>query len=442
MLTLLVGTFAARRKSCPLHAPRTLCGVNTPRSTASAVSYRVPALQASPKACALITNFLVWCSIRVLLLVWSVYWSHIACARRSSLPARGLQSSAAQPSHLVPCSLVMSAAAHVDVVHGSQAEMGHGAAKVRHAFALRGVVAPSLCTVALNLPIHASNTPMLPRIARSCPPSCGDGTPGTTELEQRRGALARVCCHTHTVVGGWRSVCCMGATLCLCVHIDFRRAMLSHLDRKLRKTVNMLSKYQTEVARYGGFDINLITHTCMSHTHSLVRTVPPKAHSTLRNAMLKNLNTQSVLLSIIDFRQRALIEDVLTQLYDALLELCTLNLVDVAALLGCPVSSPYVTYRVMQLVNGTVQSRKTWLTKEFSSRKTWVGGCIGKNQNIPQPYNNRSSTRFPSSMQPTTSLCLCPCAALRRSTSAPYNALLMTEPTHCRCSTPHQTPPC
>lgn len=106
--------------------------------------------------------------------------------------------------------------------------------------------------------------------------------------------------------------------------------------------------------------------------HSLVRTVPPKAHSTLRNAMLKNLNTQSVLLSIIDFRQRALIEDVLTQLYDALLELCTLNLVDVAALLGCPVSSPYVTYRVMQLVNNTVQSRKTWLTKEFDSRKTWV----------------------------------------------------------------------
>lgn len=88
--------------------------------------------------------------------------------------------------------------------------------------------------------------------------------------------------------------------------------------------------------------------------------------------MLKNLNTQSVLLSIIDFRQRALFEDVLTQLYDTLLELCTLNLVDVAALLGCPVSSPYVTYRVMQLVNGTVESRKAWLTTEFDGRKNWV----------------------------------------------------------------------
>lgn len=161
----------------------------------------------------------------------------------------------------------------------------------------------------------------------------------------------------------------------VCRHtvVPRRRVMLSQLDRKLRKTVNMLSKYQSEVARYA---IHCSTRCDVgahnTHHHSLVRTVPPKAHSTLRNAMLKNLNTQSVLLSIIDFRQRALIEDVLTQLYDALLELCTLNLVDVAALLGCPVSSPYVTYRVMQLVNGTVQSRKTWLTKEFDSRKTWV----------------------------------------------------------------------
>ncbi len=239
----------------------------------------------------------------------------------------------------------------------------------------------ALCSVVVHvhaLQVHAS---------RYKPPC------SITEYKQRRGALAWVCSCTHQQMGGERAVrgfceeirAILGCVLhCVSSHhapSHTHRLMLSHLDRKLRKTMSMLSEYQTEVARC----VLWPPHTLIARHHTmhtppprLVRNVPPKAHTTLRNAMLKNLNTQSVLLSIIDFRQRALFEDVLTQLYDTLLELCTCNLVDVAALLGCPVSSPYVTYRVMQLVNGTVESRKTWLMMEFDNRKDWVVHTIAE----------------------------------------------------------------
>lgn len=134
--------------------------------------------------------------------------------------------------------------------------------------------------------------------------------------------------------------------------------MMDRLDNKIDKATTRLSVYRSEVER-------------------LVKESPLKANVAVRNAMLKNLNTQDVLLSILELQQRAL-EEFACQLYNGLLELCTNNLFDVAKLLGCHVSSPAVTFDVMKLIKRTVNQRRAWITEQFELRRAKVVAFVNR----------------------------------------------------------------